>query len=863
VNKLIRLTIVLLLATAARANALDRLCDPSFENCRTPLLDLIRAETVQIDVAWWFMEDSRYSTEIIKRWQAGVPVRVIIDPRATATYPLNGPILDAVRTAGIPMRKKTTGGILHWKTMVFRGQNTVEFSGANFSADAFVYVDPYKNYVDEAIYFTDDPVIVNSFQRKYDDLWVDTINYSNYANITTPLARSYPLYTISPDMNFPPGQDYANRAVKLYDAETQKIDVIMYRITDRRHSDAMLRAQARGIPVRLYTDQDKEYRNVARLWHSWNVDRMWLAGIPIKVPNHMGINHEKAVILYSQSKTIFGSSNWTSASANSQQEHNYFTTKTALVTWFINQFERKWNNTNLIGAIESKNFVPLPPDKPVYQSVANGATGVPTTGQGLVWYGGPWAHIYDIYFGTDPAAMTLFAGAQPLGPSLTTTQMQSFALPTLQPATTYYWKIVSKTAALLAKEGPIWSFTTAGAAPPPPAGVTTVVLWTSSVAAGSLVGNWTRIADTTAAGQTALQNTDKGAAKIAPALVSPANYFETTFSASAGVAYHLWVRMRAQNNSSSNDSVHVQFSDSLDAPNGSAAMRFGTTSSAEVILQAGPSGAPDHGWGWGDNGWGVPGAHVYFAADGTHTLRVQQREDGAIIDQIVLSPDTYLTSPPGGRVDDATILQPTNGSAPPPPPPPPPSGSTLGPGDVLLHPADATTIVGEWARQADTTAATSASLLNPDHGAAKIAAASASPANYFEMTFDAPAGTAYRLWMRGKATNNSFSNDSVFIQFGDSVDANGTPAFGIPTTNSTGYNLEDCNGCGLSGWGWQDNAWGIGVQPPLIYFATGGTHTIRIQVREDGLALDQILLSPQKFLNASPGALKNDTTILQ
>jgi len=38
--------------------------------------------------------------------------------------------------------------------------------------------------------------------------------------------------------------------VSKYNAETQKIDVIMYRVTDKRHSDAMIAAKARGIPIR-------------------------------------------------------------------------------------------------------------------------------------------------------------------------------------------------------------------------------------------------------------------------------------------------------------------------------------------------------------------------------------------------------------------------------------------------------------------------------------------------------------------------------------------------------------------------------------------------------------------------------------
>jgi hypothetical protein len=64
----------------------------------------------------------------------------------------------------------------------------------------------------------------------------------------------------------------------------------------------------------------------------------------------------------------------------------------------------------------------------------------------------------------------------------------------------------------------------------------------------------------------------------------------------------------------------------------------------------------------------------------------------------------------------------------------------------------------------------------------------------------------------------------------------------------------------LSAWGWNDNLFqGLG---PLLYFATSGTQTIRVQLREDGLALDQIVLSPQNYLNNAPGPNKNDTTIL-
>jgi hypothetical protein len=66
----------------------------------------------------------------------------------------------------------------------------------------------------------------------------------------------------------------------------------------------------------------------------------------------------------------------------------------------------------------------------------------------------------------------------------------------------------------------------------------------------------------------------------------------------------------------------------------------------------------------------------------------------------------------------------------------------------------------------------------------------------------------------------------------------------------------------VAGWGWEDNGYGAGVLGPLIYFATSGPQTVRIQTREDGLSIDQIVLSPGTYLSSAPGAAKNDTTIV-
>jgi hypothetical protein len=105
----------------------------------------------------------------------------------------------------------------------------------------------------------------------------------------------------------------------------------------------------------------------------------------------------------------------------------------------------------------------------------------------------------------------------------------------------------------------------------------------------------------------------------------------------------------------SGDSVHAQFNDALNASQAPYA-RIGTTGSAEFVLQDGPNGSNVHGWGWTDNGWGARGPDVFFATTGTHTIRIQQREDGAIIDQIVISGDAFFSAAPGVRTNDDTIV---------------------------------------------------------------------------------------------------------------------------------------------------------------------------------------------------------------
>jgi endonuclease/exonuclease/phosphatase family metal-dependent hydrolase len=181
--------------------------------------------------------------------------------------------------------------------------------------------------------------------------------------------------------------------------------------------------------------------------------------------------------------------------------------------------------------------------------------------------------------------------------------------------------------------------------------------------------------------------------------------------------------------------------------------------------------------------------------------------------------------------------------------------------EIVLYASDVGTMRGNWTRAESSSAAGGRLMRSQDHGWATSDVAHASPANYYETSFTAQAGTSYRVWLRLRAIGNSKWNDSVWAQFSDSLDSNGHAVYRIGTASALLFNLETCTNCGVSGWGWSGGAWWVNQQTTLR-FASSGTKTVRVQIREDGVEVDQIVLSPSTYRTSAPGSATNDSTIL-
>src|SRR6185436_6222103 len=188
------------------------------------------------------------------------------------------------------------------------------------------------------------------------------------------------------------------------------------------------------------------------------------------------------------------------------------------------------------------------------------------------------------------------------------------------------------------------------------------------------------------------------------------------------------------------------------------------------------------------------------------------------------------------------------------------SASPAAPPEVVLYATDFTRH-GVWTAQSDSTAAGGQKMSTPDNGVANTAAPLANPADYVEATFTAPAATPYTVWLRLRALNDNKYNDAVWVQFSDARAA-GSAAYQINSTSGLLVNLAaDSAGASLNGWGWQNGAYWLS-QATTVTFATSGTHVVRIQVREDGAQIDQVVLSPSRYLSSAPGPVTNDNTIV-
>jgi len=884
-NRILIACLGIQLAAASLAAAADQVYFAAKDNITNILVQKINAETVRIDISCWYLSEHAISIALINRYKAGVNVRLIGD--RGSIFEIDRPTRQEfywLASQGLPIRLRYNPTwfpeIDHWKTSIFVGQNTVAFGSANYTPFELAPASS-TNYKDEVVLVTTDPSLVGAFKTKFDRYWNDTTaepeslvsnppyfknwndacalesacsdyltQFPNPAPMNINTARLEPDNTLPPEMNWGQGSVLNNRLVQEINKEPSGIDFVIYRLTVDNITNALLARHAAGVPIRLIVEPG-EYLN--RVWPEFwithaNLDKLWAAGIPMKQRIHDGLTHMKS--LMTSSIVTIGSSNY---AAGWQRDQNYFVpagAKAAVYSAMRSRFSTMWNDSSGFGA-----FTPMPPDAAVLASPASGANGI-TSQPTLTWNRATFAVSYDVYLGTSSGSMNLVANvpAQLTNDPPTTYSWTPGSA--LQAGTTYFWSIVSRTNATavnpsMKATSSTWSFITNGSAPPPPPPSSLPSPWQSH--------------DVGSVGQTGTAGFSNGTFTITGAgsnIWGSADGFQYVHQSVSGDV-EIVARIASIQNTSTFAKAGVMLRDSLSAssahvvldvrPTGDVEFMTRSSSGAETtFIAAGSTGIP----GWlklSRSGTTVRG---YVSANGSSWTLVGTTTSGvaasAQVGMVVCSQDT-------GRTNTSTFSNVTVTAGSTPPPPPPPTAP-----EIVIYGSDvaSNTLHGSWARTSDVTSPNGIKLATTDAGFAQTDAPLASPTHYFETTFSANAGTPYRIWLRLKALNNSKFNDAVWVQFSDAL-ASGQASYRIGTTSGLLVNLAtDGAAASLNNWGWSNSAYWLG-QPTTVTFTATGTHTIRVQVREDGVQVDQIVISPFNYLNTAPGGPTNDSTIVQ
>ena len=140
-------------------------------------------------------------------------------------------------------------------------------------------------------------------------------------------------------ISFSPGNDCRSRIQELLREAQSSVEICVFTITDDRVTDSIVDAHARGVQVRVISDNDKAHDPGSDL------HRMKRAGVPVafdRTPDHM---HHKFAVFDSRT-LVSGSYNWTRSASHRNEENIIVSNDDRLVHRFSQRFESLWKEFN-------------------------------------------------------------------------------------------------------------------------------------------------------------------------------------------------------------------------------------------------------------------------------------------------------------------------------------------------------------------------------------------------------------------------------------------------------------------------------------------------------------------------------------
>lgn len=253
-----------------------------------------------LDIAIYSLTNQDISDAIIKAYNRGVKVRMIIETTKVQTSKID-PAITKLINANVPIRILKGGGlygIMHNKITLI--DSSLLITGSyNFTSNANI-----NNY--ENVVFVDNQTDINSYKNYFETMW------SRAADI------SYPSKSLSIPSDVPTAlltmiNSIRTNIIKMINYSQKTIDIAVYSISDDDIFNTLLNAKNRGVKIRIVTDRLQSTQSAT-------VKKLYDAGFDIKISDgfNKGMMHNKYAV-FDNSVVITGSFNW----SNNAETYNW------------------------------------------------------------------------------------------------------------------------------------------------------------------------------------------------------------------------------------------------------------------------------------------------------------------------------------------------------------------------------------------------------------------------------------------------------------------------------------------------------------------------------------------------------------
>jgi len=308
------------------------------EPLAAPIIEAIDRTAGTLDVALYNLQIDGAVQALVRARERGVKVRVLFDK--AHVYPQANKQIQAVIDSGIETRAMSGRGgtgAMHCKYAIFDGQ-LLQTGSANWSgfAESFSY---------ENIMFVADPDIVEGYGAAFEWMWAQARPAGQpeaaAAKPSAPPVDSTPDVnfngTLLPDYSFSPRGGTEAAIVRAIDAARLEAAVAMFTFTSRPVMDALERAAARGVRVKMMLFSGQKFPFLQET-KAGAIDLRFKDGRKEK-----GQMHNKFAVLDGR-LLINGSYNWTATAETSNTENTIFTTEPAYVAPYKAEFDKLFLN---------------------------------------------------------------------------------------------------------------------------------------------------------------------------------------------------------------------------------------------------------------------------------------------------------------------------------------------------------------------------------------------------------------------------------------------------------------------------------------------------------------------------------------